>query len=129
MPARPRSPISRGSARAGRKVKATIHWVSAAHALSAEARLYNHLFSVEDPEDVPDGADWLANLNPNSLEVIKDARVEPVLASARPGNLYQFERLGYFCTDSVDSRDGHLVFNRTVTLRDTWAKMQKAGAR
>jgi glutaminyl-tRNA synthetase len=115
-----------GSSRAGRKVKATIHWVSAAHAVSAEARLYDHLFRVEDPDDVAEGGDWLANLNAKSLEVITNAQVEPVLANAKAGDLYQFERLGYFCPDNVDSRDGRLVFNRTVTLRDTWAKMQKA---
>jgi glutaminyl-tRNA synthetase len=116
-----------GSSQAQRKVKATIHWVSAAHALSAEARLYDHLFIAEDPDDLPEGTDWLANLNPNSLEVIKEARVEPVLAVARPGELYQFERLGYFCIDGVDSNADRFVFNRTVTLRDTWAKMEKAG--
>jgi glutaminyl-tRNA synthetase len=118
-----------GSARAGRKVKATIHWVSAAHALEAEARLYDYLFSAEVADEVPDGADWLANLNPNSLEKVGNARVEPVLAGAKAGELYQFERLGYFCPDSVDSRPGHLVFNRTVTLRDSWAKLQRKGAR
>jgi glutaminyl-tRNA synthetase len=116
-----------GSSRAQRKVKATIHWVSADQALSAEARLYDHLFTKEDPDDVPEGADWLANLNPNSLEVVKDARLEPILARSRPGEFYQFERLGYFCLDGVDSAPGRLVFNRTVTLRDTWAKIEKAG--
>jgi glutaminyl-tRNA synthetase len=115
-----------GSSQAQRKVKATIHWVSADHALSAETRLYDHLFSKEDPDDVPEGIDWLASLNPKSLEVIKDARVEPFLAGSKPGELYQFERLGYFCMDRVDSSDGRLVFNRTVTLRDTWAKIEKA---
>ena len=116
-----------GSSRAQRKVKATIHWVSAEQALSAEARLYDHLFSAEDPDDVPQGTDWLANLNPKSLEVIEDARVEPILAGSKPGDVYQFERLGYFCVDGVDSTDGRLVFNRTVTLRDTWAKIERAG--
>jgi glutaminyl-tRNA synthetase len=115
-----------GSSQAQRKVKATIHWVSADHAVSAEARLYDHLFSAEDPDDAPEGTDWLSNLNPKSLEVIEDARVEPFLADAKRGELYQFERLGYFCVDSVDSRAGRLVFNRTVTLRDTWAKIEKA---
>ena len=115
-----------GSSQAQRKVKATIHWISAAHALSAEARLYDHLFTKEDPGDVPEGADWLANLNPDSLEVIKDARVERFLNNARKGEIYQFERLGYFCVDSVDSADGQLVFNRAVTLRDTWAKIEKS---
>jgi glutaminyl-tRNA synthetase len=116
-----------GSPRAHRKVKATIHWVSADQALNATARLYDHLFSKEDPDDVPQGTDWLANLNPKSLEVIEDARVEPILAGSKPGELYQFERLGYFCVDGVDSTDGRLVFNRTVTLRDTWAKIERAG--
>jgi glutaminyl-tRNA synthetase len=118
-----------GSSQAQRRVKATIHWVSADHAASAEARLYDHLFKVEDPEDVPAGGDWLANLNPNSLEIVKEARVEPELGGARPGELYQFERIGYFCVDPVDGAAGRLVFNRTVTLRDTWAKVQKAGSR
>ncbi|HEY7555961.1 MAG TPA: glutamine--tRNA ligase/YqeY domain fusion protein [Candidatus Binatia bacterium] len=115
-----------GSSQAQRKVKATIHWVSAAHALNTEARLYDHLFTKEDPNDVPEGTDWLANLNPNSLEVIKDARVERFLSNARKGEIYQFERLGYFCVDPVDSADGQLVFNRAVTLRDTWAKIEKS---
>ena len=115
-----------GSSQAQRKVKATIHWVSAAHAVGAEARLYDHLFTKEDPEDVPEGNDWLANLNPHSLEVIKDARVEPSLAKAKKGELYQFERLGYFCVDPVESTDAKLVFNRAVTLRDTWAKIAKS---
>jgi glutaminyl-tRNA synthetase len=115
-----------GSSQARRKVKATIHWVSAAHAVSAEARLYDHLFTKENPEDAPAGTDWLANLNPNSLEIVKDARVEPCLADAKKGELYQFERLGYFCVDPIDSRNGNLVFNRAVTLRDTWAKIAKS---
>ena len=115
-----------GSSRAQRKVKATIHWVSADHALSAEARLYEHLFTKEDPDDVPEGTDWFANLNPKSLEIIADARVEPFLANTKPGELYQFERLGYFCVDPVDSSAGRLVFNRAVTLRDTWAKIEKS---
>jgi glutaminyl-tRNA synthetase len=115
-----------GSSQAQRKVKATIHWVSAGHAVGAEARLYDHLFTKEDPEDVPEGTDWLANLNPRSLEIIEAARVEPCLADAKPGELYQFERLGYFCVDAVDSGAGHLVFNRTTTLRDTWAKIERS---
>ncbi len=114
-----------GDAPDGRKVKATLHWVSAEHALQAEVRLYDHLFIKEDPTDYPEGADWTANLNPKSLEVITDARVEPSLADAAIGSRWQFERLGYFCVDP-DSRPGALVFNRTVTLRDTWAKIQKA---
>jgi glutaminyl-tRNA synthetase len=110
-----------------RKVKATIHWVSADHALEAEVRLYDHLFTKEDPDDVPDGSDWLANVNPKSLERLTSAQVEPVLANAKPEERYQFERLGYFCVDSVDSSPAHLVFNRTVTLRDGWAKIAKVG--
>jgi glutaminyl-tRNA synthetase len=118
-----------GSSRSNRKVKATIHWVSAPHAVSAEARLYDHLFTKEDPDDVPKGTDWLANLNLKSLEAIKDARVEPFLAEAQKGEIYQFERLGYFCVDAVDFAPGQLVFNRAVTLRDTWSKIEKAGKR
>jgi glutaminyl-tRNA synthetase len=118
-------PASRGGESPdGRKVKATLHWVSAAHALRAEVRLYDHLFSAEAPERVEGGADWLANLNPQSLEVVADCRVEPSLAGASPGRAVQFERLGYFCVDR-DSRPDALVFNRTVTLRDTWAKIEK----
>ncbi len=109
----------------GRKVKATLHWVSAAHAVQAKVRLYDHLFSEPDPNVVVEGKDWKDNLNPNSLETIV-GYVEPSLTSAKPGARYQFERLGYFCTDP-DSTPNHLVFNRTVTLRDTWGKIQKAG--
>ena len=112
-----------GDAPDGRKVKATLHWISAAHALEAEVRLYDHLFTKEDPEDVPEGQDFTANLNPNSLEVVTGF-VEPSLAGAEAGFRCQFERLGYFCVDP-DTAPGHLVFNRTVTLRDTWAKIQK----
>ncbi|MGH7773590.1 MAG: glutamine--tRNA ligase/YqeY domain fusion protein [Candidatus Binatia bacterium] len=115
-----------GSAQSGRKVKATIHWVPAAHSLKAEARLYDHLFVKPDPDDVEEGADWKSNLNPNSLEKLTSCRVEPSLAGARPGSRYQFERLGYFSVDPVDSSDGALVFNRTVPLRDSWAKIEKA---
>ena len=114
-----------GSSQSNRKVKATIHWVSAAHALPAEVRLYDHLFVKEDPEEVPDGTDWVVNINPKSLERLTDCRVEPFLANAKPGERYQFERLGYFCVDSEDSRTGALVFNRAVTLRDTWAKVAR----
>ena len=110
-----------GSSQSKRKVKATIHWVSAPHAVEAEVRLYDHLFVVEDPDDVPEGADWLANINPNSLERLTGCRVEPCLADAKVGERYQFERLGYFCVDR-DSTDLRKVFNRSVTLRDTWAK-------
>ncbi len=115
-----------GSAQSSRKVKATLHWVSAAHSIEAEVRLYDHLFTEENPDDVEEGADWLSNINPNSLETLTSCRVEPFLASAARGNLYQFERLGYFCVDSVDSSDRMLVFNRTVTLRDSWAKIERA---
>jgi glutaminyl-tRNA synthetase len=115
-----------GSAQSNRKVKATIHWVSAAQAIEAQVRLYEHLFTQEDPDDVPEGTDWLTNLNPHSLEQLRSCRLEPVLASAKGGEIYQFERLGYFCVDSVDSSPGVPVFNRTVTLRDTWAKIEKA---
>jgi glutaminyl-tRNA synthetase len=111
-----------GDARDGRKVKATLHWVSAAHALPVEVRLYDRLFSVEDPENVPEGKTFLDYLNPTSLEVLRDAKAEPSLASATPGTRVQFERLGYFCADP-DSRPGALVFNRTVGLRDSWAKI------
>ncbi|MGB9255935.1 MAG: glutamine--tRNA ligase/YqeY domain fusion protein, partial [Candidatus Korobacteraceae bacterium] len=113
-----------GNAPDNRKVKATIHWVSAQHAIDAEVRLYENLFSKEDPGDVPEGQDFTVNLNPNSLEVITNAKLEPSLASAKAGDRYQFERLGYFCAD-LDSKPGALVFNRTVPLRDTWAKIEK----
>jgi glutaminyl-tRNA synthetase len=109
----------------GRKVKATLHWVSAAHALPAEVRLYEHLLTSPDPDDVPDSADFTTNLNPNSLEVLTSSWVEPSLAGAPPGSRYQFERLGYFCVDP-DSTTDKLVFNRTVSLKDTWAKIEKA---
>ena len=118
-----------GSSQSSRKVKATIHWVSAEHAKEAEVRLYDHLFSKEDPDDVPEGVDWLTNVNPKSLEVLTDCRIEPILANARAGERYQFERLGYFCVDSVDSTERRPVFNRTVTLRDSWANLQKAARR
>jgi glutaminyl-tRNA synthetase len=108
----------------GRKVKATLHWVSAAHALRAEVRLYDHLFVAENPLDVPEGEDWKAGVNQDSLDVLEGCWVEPELAGAVPGARYQFERLGYFCVD-MDSEEGKLVFNRTVTLRDTWAKIEK----
>jgi len=111
----------------GRKVKGTIHWVSAAHAVRAEARLYDQLFTKPDPDDVPQGQDFKAGLNPNSLETLS-CYVEPSLAGAKPGTRFQFERLGYFCADT-DSTDGLPVFNRTVTLRDTWAKIEKAEGR
>ena len=108
----------------GRKVKATIHWVSAAHAVDAEVRLYENLFTKENPDEVEEGQDFTANLNPNSLEVISNAKLEPFLANATAGNRYQFERLGYFNVDK-DSSAGKLVFNRTVPLKDTWARIEK----
>ncbi len=110
----------------GRKVKATLHWVSAAHSLRAEVRLYDHLFLKANPDEVKDEGDFRANLNPNSLETLTSCRMEPSLANAAPGSRYQFERQGYFCVDTKDSSDKALVFNRTVTLRDTWAKIEKA---
>jgi glutaminyl-tRNA synthetase len=115
-----------GSSQSKRKVKATIHWVSAAHAVEAQIRLYEHLFTKEDPEDVAEGADWRGNVNLRSLETLNACRVEPSLADAKKGELFQFERLGYFCPDSVDSAPGRLVFNRSVTLRDAWAKMENS---
>ncbi len=118
-----------GSARSGRKVKATLHWVSAAHAIEAEVRLYDHLFAAENPDDVQEGVDWTSGINPKSLETLTSCRVEPFLAGAAPGNRYQFERLGYFSVDTVDSSDRRPVFNRTVTLRDSWAKIEKAQKR
>jgi glutaminyl-tRNA synthetase len=108
----------------GRKVKSTIHWVSAASAIQAEVRIYENLFSKENPNEVSEGEDFTANLNPLSLQVISDAKVEPALAGATAGARYQFERLGYFCAD-IDSTAGKLVFNRTVALKDTWAKVEK----
>ena len=116
-----------GSSQSNRKVKATIHWVSAAHAVEGEVRLYDHLFTKEDPNEIADGADWLSNVNPKSLEVLTACRLEPILANAKPGDRYQFERLGYFYVDPVDSTKNKPVFNRTVTLRDTWANVQRAG--
>ncbi len=113
-----------GSAPDGRKVKGTIHWVSAAHALDAEVRLYDRLFTKEDPTDTEEGRDFTANLNPDSLEVLTSCKVEPSLKAAEPESRWQFERLGYFCVDP-DSTPDKLVFNRTVSLRDTWAKVQK----
>jgi glutaminyl-tRNA synthetase len=113
-----------GNAPDGRKVKSTIHWVSAEHAIDAEVRLYENLFATENPGDVPEGQDFTVNLNPNSLEVLTDAKLEPSLSGTKPGDRYQFERLGYFCAD-LDSKPGALVFNRTVPLRDTWAKIEK----
>jgi len=114
-----------GGLQAGRKVKGTLHWVSAAHALDAEVRLYDHLFVKADPDDVPEGQDYQVNLNPASLERLTGCKVEPSLAGAAPGSRYQFERQGYFCVDA-DSAGSKPVFNRTVALRDSWAKVEKA---
>ena len=113
-----------GNAPDGRKVKSTIHWVSAAHAVDAEVRVYDKLFTKEDPNQVEEGQEFTANLNPNSLEVIPHAKLEPSLANSAIESRYQFERLGYFCVDP-DSKPGHPVFNRTVALKDTWAKVEK----
>lgn len=115
-----------GTSPDGRKVKSTIHWVSAKHSLKAEVRLYDRLFVKEAPLDTEDGVDFTSYLNPDSLEVLTSCQVEPSLADAAPGSRCQFERSGYFCVDPVDSRDGKLVFNRTVSLKDTWAKIEKA---
>jgi glutaminyl-tRNA synthetase len=111
-----------GDAPDGRRVKATLHWVSAAHAVPVEVRLYDRLFSSEDPENVAEGRTFVDNLNPHSLEVIAAAQAEPSVAGLDVGARVQFERLGYFCVDT-DSRKGALVFNRTVSLRDTWARI------
>jgi glutaminyl-tRNA synthetase len=113
-----------GNAPDGRKVKSTIHWVSAAHAIDAEIRIYQNLFTKADPTHAPEGQDFTANLNPNSLQVVEHAKLEPSLANAAAGSRYQFERLGYFCVDP-DSKPGAPVFNRTVALKDTWAKVEK----
>lgn len=122
-------PESRGGTTPdGRKVKGTLHWVSAAHTVEAEVRLYANLFLKENPYDVPEGQDFTANLNPDSLEVLTDCKLERSLAGAISGDRFQFMRQGYFCVDSKGARPGALVFNRTVGLKDSWAKMQKAKA-
>jgi glutaminyl-tRNA synthetase len=108
----------------GRKVKSTIHWLSAQHAIEGEVRLYDNLFTKEDPNEMAEGGDFTDNLNPNSLETVTNAKLEPSLTGAAPGNRYQFERLGYFCVD-LDSTLERPIFNRTVALRDTWAKIEK----
>lgn len=110
----------------GRKVKATLHWVSAEHAFDAEVRLYDHLFLKPDPSETEEGQDYKLNLNPNSLEILRNCKMEASLRHAKAGAPYQFERLGYFCVDPVDSSQERPVFNRTVTLRDVWAKIEKA---
>jgi glutaminyl-tRNA synthetase len=112
-----------GFAPDGRKVDATIHWVSADHSLPAEVRLYDRLFKVPNPSE--GGSDFTEYLNSNSLEILKSCHVEPSLKDAAPGSRFQFERLGYFCTDLVDSSNKAFVFNRTITLRDTWAKISE----
>jgi glutaminyl-tRNA synthetase len=118
-------PASRGgNSPDGRKVKSTIHWVSAAHAISAEIRLYDKLFTKPDPYDIEEGQEVLSNLNPNSLAVLTGAKLEPSLANANAGDRFQFERVGYFCVDP-DSTPGKLVFNRTLPLKDSWAKIEK----
>jgi len=109
-----------GSSESQRKVKSTIHWVSAQHAVDIEVRLYDRLFTVENPG----GDDWRNFINPHSLEVLPRAKAEPMLARAKPYDRFQFERLGYFCVDE-DSTEGKIIVNRTVTLRDTWAKIEK----
>ncbi len=118
-------PESRGgSSPDGRRVQGTLHWVSAAHAVDAEVRLYDRLFLSANPNDVPEGSNFIDNLNPDSLEALASCKLEPSLAGAAPGSRYQFERLGYFCADPADSSQGNLVFNRTVPLRDSWAKIE-----
>jgi glutaminyl-tRNA synthetase len=121
-------PASRGgNSPDGRKVKSTIHWVSVGHAIGAEIRLYDKLFSKPDPGDVPEDGNFLDNLNPNSLDIVRDAKLEPSLADAQAGDRFQFERVGYFCVDP-DSAQGKLVFNRTLPLKDSWAKIEKTAS-
>jgi len=115
-----------GNAPDGRKVKSTIHWVSADHAVDAQVRIYDKLFTKENPTELEEGQNFTDNLNPNSLEVIANAKLEPSLANAAAGSRYQFERLGYFCVDP-DSKSGKPVFNRTVALKDSWARIEKKG--
>jgi glutaminyl-tRNA synthetase len=115
-----------GNAPDGRKVKSTIHWVSAAHAVDAEVRVYDTLFLREDPNETVEGEDFTVNLNPQSLVVLTDCKLEPALGKAAPMERFQFERLGYFCVDP-DAAPGKPVFNRTVALKDTWAKIEKRG--
>lgn len=115
-----------GNAPDGRKVKATLHWLSAEHAIPVEIRLYDRLFNTSNPEDVEPGKDFKSNINPNSLEILHGSYVENSLAKATPGTTYQFERQGYFCVDPLASQDGKLVFNRTIALRDSWAKFEES---
>ena len=114
-----------GDAPDGRKVKATLHWVSAQHAFNAEVRLYDHLFLMDNPMDDKDGLDFFEKVNPGSVEKLVSCRLEPALRDVEPGYRCQFERLGYFCADIVDSSVNNPVFNRIVSLRDTWARVQK----
>lgn len=115
-----------GNSPDGRKIKGTLHWVSASHAVKAEVRLYDHLFMKIDPEDVEEGKDFRSNINPNSLEIIENCMVEPDLVRAKPGDRFQFLRMGYYCVDN-DSTENKLIFNRTVGLKDTWAKVVTKG--
>jgi glutaminyl-tRNA synthetase len=118
-----------GGSAANRKVKVTIHWVSARHAVDAEVRLYDRLFLKEDPNQADESGNFLSNINPDSLQVLSGCKAEPMLGNAPAGGRFQFERVGYFCADAKDSKPGAPVFNRTVTLRDTWAKIeQREGA-
>jgi glutaminyl-tRNA synthetase len=120
-------PASRGGGTPdGRKVKATLHWVSAPQACPAQVRIYNHLFTVPNPNEAPEGQDFRSHINPDSLELLTGCLVEPHLALAESGSRWQFERLGYFSVDPVDSTPGALVFNRIVSLRDSWARIQAA---
>ncbi|MBN1637504.1 MAG: glutamine--tRNA ligase, partial [Ignavibacteriales bacterium] len=112
-----------GSDTSGKKVKGTIHWVSAQHAINAEARLYERLFLVDDPAN--DERDFRELINPNSVEILKECKLEPSLQGSKCCEKFQFERLGYFCVDNVNSNENNLVFNRSVTLKDTWAKIEK----
>ena len=115
-----------GDAPDGRKVKATLHWVSEKHSIPAEVRLYDHLFGVENPYKVEEGDSFKDNLSPDSLKILKDCRLEPSLQNVKPGDVYQFERIGYFCAD-INSTKEKIIFNRTVTLKDEWAKIKKSG--
>ena len=115
-----------GDAPDGRKVKGTLHWVSALHAVPAEVRLYDRLFTAKDPMDVPEGGDWRGFLNPASRDILATARLEPCLAAAKAGTSFQFERLGYFVAD-LESREASPVYNRTVALKDSWAKLEGQG--
>lgn len=114
-----------GQAPDGRRVKGTLHWVSAAHAVDTEVRLYDHLFDRENPDDTEEGEDFLSAINPDSLEIISNAKVEPALLNNRPDERFQFVRNGYFYMDPQSSGEKKLVFNRVVSLRDSWAKQQK----